>query len=108
VSARSTETVTPTVEDSGKVLSHPLVIEIRNDYESKLMQKDLELRRSGEGVEQISRLVGGRIATEGTQLVRANSTGGNVAMWIEQLGNGSPSKILRFLAEKSGLKFMRS
>ena len=40
--------------------------------------------------------------------MRANGVGGNVAMWIEKLGNGSPSKILRFLAEKSGLKFTRS
>jgi hypothetical protein len=40
--------------------------------------------------------------------VRANGVGGNVAMWIEKLGNGSPSKIPRFLAEKSGLKFTRS
>jgi hypothetical protein len=103
--AKSTEPVTPTVED-GKVLSHPLVIEMRNDYESQLMQKDLALRQRDMTLEQIRRLVGGEVAVEGAQPTHA--VGGNVTMWIEKLGNGSPSKILRFLADKSGLKFTRS
>jgi hypothetical protein len=29
-------------------------------------------------------------------------------MWIQKLGNGGASRILQFLAEKSGLKFTRS
>jgi hypothetical protein len=102
--AKSTEPVTPTVED-GKVLSHPLVIEMRNDYESKLMQKDVELRQRDTLIEQIRRLVGA-VTTEGTQPVRA--VGSNAEMWIQKLGNGGASRILQFLAEKSGLKFTRS
>jgi hypothetical protein len=81
---------------------------MRNDYESKLRQKDIALRQRENVLAEIKRLVGGGVATEGTQSVRAHGVGGNVAMWIEKLGNGSPSNILRFLAEKSGLKFTRS
>jgi len=55
----SVETVIPLVDDGSKVLSHPLVIEMRNDYESKLMQKDIDLRQRENVLAEIKRLVGG-------------------------------------------------
>ena len=32
----------------------------------------------------------------------------NVAMWVEKLGSGGAARILKFLAEKSGMKFRRT
>jgi len=105
--ARSTETVRPAMEDGSKVLSHPLVIEMRNDYESKLMQKGMELRQQETIIEQIRRLVGG--ASEGVAIVKSNGGSSNAAMWIEKLGSGrAAGKILAFLSEKHGMKFTRS
>jgi hypothetical protein len=86
-------------------------MEMRNDYESQLMQKDLELRQREGVIEQIRRLVGGGSitggTTEGFQLPRTG--GGNAGMWIENLGSGrAAGKILAFLSEKHGMKFTRS
>jgi hypothetical protein len=37
-----------------------------------------------------------------------NGLKSNVAMWVEKLGNGGAVRVLKFLAEKSGMKFRRT
>lgn len=80
------------------------LITIKNEFESKLLQKDLEIRKRDDILYQIRRLIG---VSENNQTVQ-NITSSNLQIWMEKLGNGGASRILKFLAEKSGLKFTRS
>ncbi len=81
------------------------ILALRNQYESQLMEKDIEIRKRDDLISQIRKLVGG--SEVGTTSVNPMQTG-NVSMWLEKLGNGGDARILKFLAEKSGLKFTRS
>lgn len=80
------------------------IITLRNNYESKLMQKDMEIRKLQSVVEQICRLVG----SNASQVSVASVNSSNVQMWLEKLGGGGARRILEFLAQKSGMKFTRS
>jgi hypothetical protein len=83
---------------------------LRNEYESQLLAKDTEIRQRDAVLNQIRRLLaevppttlgqGSSIPTRGMKP--------NVAMWVEKLGNGGAARILKFLAERSGMKFTRS
>jgi hypothetical protein len=77
-------------------------IKLKNEYESKLLQKDLEIRKRDDILNQIRKLLG----SESQQLLMVTSS--NLSMWLEKLGNSGNSRILKFLAEKSGLKYTRS
>lgn len=89
------------------------IVALRNEYESKLLQKDIEIRNKEIIITKKDRLLSQII-----QLINTDSIGeeskncsvsqGNVSMWIEKLGNGGASRILKFLGEKSGMKFTRS
>ncbi len=83
------------------------LIRLRNEYESKLLQKDIEIRKRDEVIEQVKRLVGSNSTVDKEQ-VNPAFTSSNVSMWLEKLGSGGTSRILKFLADKSGMKFTRS
>ena len=80
------------------------VISLRNEYESKLLQKDLEIRKRDDVINSIRKLLG----VNEQNLVISNIQSSNIEMWFNKLGKGMPSNILKFLAEKSGLTFTRS
>lgn len=82
------------------------VISLKNEFESKLLQKDLEIRRRDDLINSIRKLLGGEQVSISNN--SNNSSSSNVQMWLEKLGNGGLSKILKFLADKSGMKFSRS
>ena len=104
--ATKTETTKLPTDDGSKVLNHPLVIEMRNGYESRLMEKDMELRQRENVIDQIRRLVGG--TAEGAAAVPV-ARGGNASMWMKSSGAAAPqAKILAFLSAKHGMKFTRS
>jgi hypothetical protein len=83
------------------------LIKIKNDYETKIMQKDLEIKRFNEIMEQMKKL----LLADGKQIMISTPTGtlGNsqLNMWLEKLGNSIPSKLLKFLAEHSGSSYTR-
>lgn len=78
--------------------------QIRNEYESKLIDKDREIGRLNVIIESVRRAVGSASNDSPVQQV----SNGQVEMWLEKLGSGGASRILKFLAEKNGLKFTRS
>lgn len=83
------------------------VATIRNEYESKLMQKDMEITRLQGIINAVQRAIG---ATQTENVLMAAMPTGAVEMWIEKLeklGNGGPSKILRFLASRPSEGFTR-
>lgn len=77
------------------------VIALRNEYESKLLQKDVEIRKRDEVIAQIRNLVGG------TESMPIQSTSSNLSFWIQKAGRGGEGKILTFLAERTGNRFTR-
>lgn len=84
------------------------IISLKNNYESQLIQKDIDLRKKDDVINQIRRIVGvtENGATNNNQSTSVNQS--QLDMWLGKLGNGGTSKILRFLAEKQGLKFTKS
>lgn len=85
------------------LVDEQMLQQLKNDYESKLVQKDIELRQARDMIEKARAALGGQ-----QPLAQMTASGGQIQMWIEKLGAGHPSKILRFLAEKRGLKFTTS
>ena len=81
------------------------IIKIRNDYESIITQKNIETARLTRVINSIRELVG---FNEEIPKVSSSGSSNQVDMWIEKLGNGGASRILKFLSEKAGLKFTRS
>lgn len=80
------------------------IIGMKNEYESKLLQKDIEIRKRDDLINHIKKVLGVTSETGAT----SNILSSNLEMWLEKLGNGGASRILKFLAEKRGLKFTRS
>jgi len=69
------------------------VVALRNQYESQLLQKDVEIRKLQSILDS----------------VRTGMNFSNVEMWIDKLGRGrAAGKILAFLGERAGARFTRS
>ncbi len=101
------------VDKKGKQVFEPVeekpkedtnIINLRNDYESKLLQKDLEIRKRDEIINQVRKVVGGSSVENPLPIT---STSSNIQMWIEKTGKGGEGRILKFLAERSGSRFTR-
>jgi uncharacterized protein YpbB len=82
------------------------LIKIKNDYETKIMQKDLEIRRKDEMLNQLRKILGvDKNYYVGMDI--AVSSNSQLEMWLNKLGNSLPSKILRFLANNSNNSYSR-
>lgn len=77
---------------------------IRNEYESQLIQKDVEITKLKATIDNVKKAVG----VNDSEKILVSDGSGQVEMWANKLGNGGASRIFKFLAEKSGLKFTRS
>lgn len=94
---------------------HTLVVEkttesfitMKNEYESRLLQKDTEIRKLQSIIDAVSRAIGQDIGMGKTSSPSINMD--NVDMWVDKLGRGrAAGKIFAFLAERSGARFTRS
>ncbi len=79
------------------------LLNLRNEYESKLMGKDQEIRRLQTIIDTVKKVVG----VEGGAATIIPTISSNLSFWLEKAGRGGEGKILRFLAEKSGHRFSR-
>ncbi len=87
------------------------IIELRNEYESKLVAKDIEIRAARDEAAKHSRALDAiRAIVGGAPTTSTAQTGFNGAdEWIDKLGrNRAEGKILAFLASSAGLSFTRS
>jgi len=80
------------------------LIKIKNDYETKIMQKDLEIRRKDELLNQIRKLVGIEI---GNAVIAIMPNSSQLEMWLTKLGSSIPSRILKFLANNPNNSYTR-
>lgn len=103
VSTKLMEGAHPFLQKSAEAFERDL-IQVKNEYESKLMQKDLEIRKRDDLINQIRRLIGG----EGTiTLSQSPVMNSNLDMWMTKLNRDGQKKILRFLAENPASSFTR-
>ena len=89
------------------------IINLKNDYESRLIEKDTEIRTLKADVFHLSEVIrkvrvaiganGGEPATYNL----VNISNSSIEMWVSKLGNGGPAKILRFLADHPSDSFTR-
>jgi hypothetical protein len=94
--------------DAGKAIApEPQnLIALRNEYESRLLQKDVEIRKLQATIDQVRGILGG--TTNGSAPMPTYSPGSNLQFWIDKAGRGGEGKILKFLAEKSPSRFTRA
>lgn len=94
------------LQEEIKPKENPELLVLRNEYESKLMRKDIEIRKLHEIIVQVRNIVGG---SGSNQILSVPvSVGNNAEEWLKKLGNGGASRIFKFLIEKSGMKFTKS
>lgn len=97
-------------EKEFEVVENLTITEVRNQQESQLIQKDLEISnlkkdiwKMAETIRKVRDILGDQPTSDSPI-----SSSPNVDMWLEKLGNGGASRILKFLSDKAGLKFTRS
>jgi hypothetical protein len=103
--AKGVDTAAHVLQDDRHVLSHPLVVEMRNEYESRLMQKDIEISQLQAKLSSIRSIVGGRADPGGVQTAPVSSHGAD--LWHSKFGYSGAGKILRLLVDNPGRKFTR-
>lgn len=82
-----------------------IITQISGDMEGLREEKDQEIDELQNKLNKIRQLAAFEGENGETQSVAIN---GQVEMWLEKLGDSMPSKILKFLSDKAGLKFTRS
>lgn len=82
------------------------IIAMKNEYESKLIEKDMEIRRLQGIINSVMKVIGYE-QTENVVIAPLKNNNSKVEMWASKLGNGGPTQILRFLAEHPSESFTR-
>lgn len=81
------------------------IISLRNEYESKILAKDVEIRSLKATIENIRRIVGGTTnESSASALIKRDG----VELWLGKLGSGGAARIFKFLAENPSRKFTRT
>lgn len=87
------------------------MITLKNDYESKLIEKDTQIktlqsdiRHLSEIIRKIRETIG---ASDGEPITKSLVSNSSLEMWISKLGNGGTSQILRFLSEHPNDSYSR-
>lgn len=80
------------------------IIALRNEYESKLISKDTEIRRLQKVLENVRAAIGGN-ASNDSSVPTVSRT--NVDMWLKKINREGQRKIVIFLAEHPNESFTR-
>lgn len=84
--------------------SHELVI-LRNEYESRLLTKDIEIRRFRSVIENVQRVIGSPVA-EISAIKSIGSDG--TSLWLGKLKNSGAARMFKILAENPHKQFSRN
>lgn len=90
------------------------IIAMKNEYESRLLKKDTEIRdlkrdvyHLAEVVRKVRGVIGAGSSDEPTTITQATGQNSTVALWSDKFGSGLGGKAFKFLAENPGRKFSR-
>ena len=78
--------------------------EMQNDFESKLVQKDIEIRNLQAVINSVMRAVG---STQTNNVSMTPISNDAVALWQSKLGNGLAGRAFKFLSENPARQFTR-
>lgn len=82
------------------------IIALRNEYESKLLQKDQELRQLNQLLAQVRNLLGVNGGGATSSVPPAQNS--NLQLWIEKLGpNSAEARVLKLMSERPSNAFTR-
>jgi Bacterial protein of unknown function (DUF853) len=96
----------PRGEETRAVLSHPLVIALTHDYESRLVQKDREITELQAKLTSIRAIIAEGEAPAGALPMPPVASRG-ADLWLKKFGSSGAGKILRLLLEYPGRTFTR-
>lgn len=80
------------------------IIALKNDYETKIMQKDLELRRINDVLNHLRRILG---VEQNNVTTYQNIPSSNLQIWLDKFKNGGEAKIIKILANNPQSSFTR-
>lgn len=83
------------------------IIALKNDYESKLTQKDIEIRQLNKIIQNVKNALGEVIVSTHIDHANIGINSDSVQLWKGKLGNGLAGRIFVFLAENPNRKFSR-
>lgn len=88
------------------------IINLRNEYESKLVAVEAENKRLNQILYQIQNVIGIANSGEGLPInipdLKIHGNNDVIQMWLSKLGNGGAARIFKFLADQRPRKFTRS
>lgn len=83
------------------------VIDMKNEYESKLIEKDLEIRQLRKIIEDVKKALGEVFVSSSTSLANVGINGDSISLWMSKLGNGGRAKIFKLFVDNPRRKFTR-
>lgn len=84
------------------------LIALRNEYESKLLQKDVEIRKLLSLMEQVKNILGEQSGNGQSQVINVSrNPNSNLQFWLDKTGKGGEGKIFKFLADHAPNRFTR-
>lgn len=92
------------VEDVIEPIEQMTIREMQNQHESELIQKDAEIRRLQNIINQVQRVIG---VTQTENVLMAPVSSSAVDLWKSKLGNTLATRILTFFAENPTREFSR-
>ena len=81
------------------------IISLRNEYESQLLQKDVEIRKLQSTIDSVRRIVGVESTLISSSPIPVSSDA--ISLWRSKLGNGLAGRLFQFLSENSSRQFTR-
>jgi hypothetical protein len=90
-----------------ETVNKQILANLKNEYESKLIQKDVEIRQLKAIIQNVGNAVNG-IASQSYSASNISVDNTSVNLWMSKLGRGGTLKILQFLHENAGRKFTRN
>ena len=83
------------------------IINMRNDYESQLIQKDTHIRQLEAIIANGIKVLSGNSPSNALSMAISVNNGDAIALWQSKLGNGVSGKIFKFLSENPQRQFNR-
>lgn len=83
------------------------ILQMKNDYESKLLQKDMEIRQLNKIIQNVKNALGEAIVSTAIASANVGINNDSVSLWMSKLKNGGASRIFKFFVENPHRTFTR-
>ena len=93
-----------TIQKEPEILPRAEIINMRNEYESQLIQKDTRIRQLEAVISNGIKVLGGG---QGQTISATPISNDAISLWQSKLGGGLAGRIFKFLSENSGRQWTR-